>query len=921
MFSFFRNALRKWKGSGVDCAPMNRACMPEPLVLDAVKVQPGVKVCFADIVIHYGARWVPVEVYKRFICWLYGWDESYMDSVRLMYVPQTDTYIGEVSGQCAKVYRWRVGRYSGQEMLIYTLMGYIKEFKRKEGGKLVRDEELCAQAARVRDEIEAEWQRFLVSPSAARVRMELEGLYNRIFCGAALRGYDAVEPVGLNLEGLGIPDLYDSQKQAVGMILSRGGGICWHQVGTGKTLIMCVAAHELHERGGVKSLLLGMKANVAQIAETYQTAYPSDKVLVPTKEDWARGDEFLQELAGDWACVIMSHDDFGRLPRAVRAERMELRAELESLRDSREQLYQEFYEPAVLRKLDCAIRKVCDKLNELVDEPTDFEDLGFSHIMLDESHCYKNLEFATRNMRVAGVGNPAGSKRAYKLLMAIRSIQFRTGCDLGATFLSATIVSNSLTELYVIFKYLRPRALQRLGICSFDAWASNFCEKKMDHELDIVGRLRVKERFSAYINVPELSQFLSEITDYRTSAMCQLDIPEGVTVLERMEPTPGQRMMLDRLSTMVRTRRWDVLGIAREEPENLQKSLMLCATSVARQISLDNRLLDNAATFGYELGCKLQRCAENIARLYHEFGEHNGTQFVFNDVGTLSDKWNIHDALRDMLVDSYGIPREEVAVINEATTDKKRLELFGKMNRGEVRVLMGSTTKLGTGVNAQERAVAVHHFDIPWRPSDMDQRNGRAVRKGNTVKEWGGNKVQLFIYATERTLDLYKLNLLAAKSRFIQELNAGTVSARRIDESLMSDEVGYAEMLSILSGNPELLRKSKLEARIMAMEKERKNFLQQTADARARMEGLSGNISKCGAWIQRTEAYLAQCADDALQGELAQKRELLAAMQQEHAQLATVASGSWAGEDELAELRAELQEVMARIDTLTNEAA
>lgn len=458
--------------------------------------------------------------------------------------------------------------------------------------------------------------------------------------------------------------------------------------------------------------------------------------------------------------------------------------------------------------------------------------------------------FQTRHNRVAGIGNTKGSQRAMNLLFAIRDIQLRTGRDLGATFLSGTVVVNALTELYVMFKYLRPQELQRQRISCFDAWAAIFTKETADYELNVTGSVKRKERFRTYIKVPELAMFLREITDYCTADMINLDVPEKNVRFLSYPPTIEQEEMIGRLISFAGSGQWKDLGLDVPQPDNLDKAKMLVATNVARKMALDMRLL--GCKFKDDADNKASICARTIYDYYIRSNDNRGTQFVFSDLGTYKpNEWNIYADIKEKLV-QLGIPADEIQFIQCATTERTRKKLFEEMNNGKVRVLFGSTTMLGTGVNAQQRAVAVHHLEIPWRPADMEQRNGRAVRKGNTVKLWGGNVVDIVIYGTEKTLDAYKFNLLRNKQMFINQINNGTIAVRRIDEGGMDEDSGmnFAEFVAILSGNNDLLNKTKLDNKIMQLEKEQAIFKKERIRAERKIAAGQGEIEKA----KRTEA-------------------------------------------------------------------
>lgn len=466
---------------------------------------------------------------------------------------------------------------------------------------------------------------------------------------------------------------------------------------------------------------------------------------------------------------------------------------------------------------------------------------------------FKNLMFQTRHNRVAGIGNTKGSQRAMNLLFAIRDIQHRTGRDLGATFLSGTVVVNALTELYVMFKYLRPRELKRQQISCFDAWAAIFTKKTADYELNVTGSIKRKERFRTYIKVPELAMFLREITDYRTADMINLDVPEKNVRFLSHVPTIEQEEMIGRLVSFAGSGNWEDLGLDMIEPDNLDKAKMLIATNVARKMALDMRLLGEK--FSDDAGNKASICARTIYDYYVRSAANKGTQFVFSDLSTYKpNEWNIYTDIKEKLV-RLGIPADEIQFIQCATTERARKRLFEDMNSGRVRVLFGSTSMLGTGVNAQQRAVAVHHLEIPWRPADMEQRNGRAVRKGNTVKLWGGNVVDIVIYGTEKTLDAYKFNLLKNKQMFINQINNGTIAVRRIDEDSMDEDNGmnFAEFVAILSGNTDLLNKAKLDNKIMQLEKEQAIFKKERIRAERKIAANTEAVGKAERIVAQVE--------------------------------------------------------------------
>ena len=510
------------------------------------------------------------------------------------------------------------------------------------------------------------------------------------------------------------------------MLKQNGGGICDHEVGTGKTLIMCVAAHEMKRLGlAHKPMIIGLKANVAEIAECYRTAYPNAKILYASEKDFTPANRvrFFNNIKNnDYDCVIMSHDQFGKIPQSPELQQRILQAELDTVEENLEVLRSQGKDisRAMLRGLEkrkinlsVKLETIAHAIKSRTDDVVDFKQMGIDHIFVDESHQFKNLMFNTRHDRVAGLGNQDGSQKALNMLYAIRTVQERTGKDLGATFLSGTTISNSLTELYLLFKYLRPQELERQNINSFDAWAAIFAKKSVDFEFSVTNNIVQKERFRYFIKVPELAAFYSEITDYRTAEDVGVDRPDKNEVLHNIPPTPQQEEFIGKLMEFAKSGDATILG--REKlSETEEKAKMLIATDYARKMALDMRLIDSSLYEDHPDN-KASRCAKMIAEYYHKYDAQKGTQFVFSDLGTFQPgQWNVYSEIKRKLVEDYGIPSSEIRFIQECKNEKARKGVIDAMNEGRVRVIFGSTSMLGTGVNAQKRAVAVHHLDTPW---------------------------------------------------------------------------------------------------------------------------------------------------------------------------------------------------------------
>ena len=829
---------------------------------------------YEELDINMGERWIDTKLYADFAT------ELFETEAEVMYFDVNDTYIMRLQGYSPVAYNtYSVRSCNGEDLFVHALHDTVPELTKEvyRNGETVRvpDEEAIQEAAGKIQEIRERFNRWLDS-QPVEVRDELVRVYNERFNCYVRPTYDGSAQTfpGLTFEQFPYDDLYPSQKDAIWMIKQNGGGICWHEVGTGKTMIMCVAAYEMKRLGLVqKPLIIGLKANVHEIAETFRKAYPMAKVLYPGKEDFTpanRKEVFSKIKNNNWDCIILTHDQFGKIPQSEETMIDIFTEELADTERSLEVLEQSTmrYRSGKMQKglekrkqnLAAKLQELRMKINGRKDDAVDFHTMGIDHIFVDECHIFKNLMFQTRHTRVAGIGNTQGSQRAMNLLFAIRDIQYRTGRDLGATFLSGTVVVNALTELYVMFKYLRPQELRNQRISCFDAWAAIFTQKTADYELGVTGTVKRKERFRTYIKVPELAMFLREITDYRTADMINLDVPEKNVRFLSHAPTIQQEEMIGRLVSFAHSGQWEDLGLDTPEPDNLDKAKMLIATNVARKMALDMRLLGDK--FRDDENNKASICARTIYDYYVRSNANRGTQFVFSDLSTYKPgEWNIYSDIKDKLV-RLGIPADEIRFIQCAQTERARKRLFDDMNAGRVRVLFGSTSMLGTGVNAQQRAVAVHHLEIPWRPADMEQRNGRAVRKGNTVKLWGNNTVDVVIYGTEKTLDAYKFNLLKNKQMFINQINNGTIAVRRMDEDAMDENNGmnFAEFVAILSGNTDLLEKAKLDNKIMQLEKEQGIFKKERIRAERKMNTVQDEMKKADGMavrMTRDKEYIA----------------------------------------------------------------
>ena len=817
--------------------------------LQALKDAYPERIQFDDLDFNFGERWIPTGVFSAYMTQLYGTD------IRIGYSESMDEFSVNCSEKNMKIteefcVRGYYRTYDGINLLKHALHNTCPDMmkcigKDDNGNDIkVRDAEGIQLANSKIDEIRNGFSDWLEEQSQD-FKERLTEMYNRKFNCFVRPKYDGSHQTfpDLDMKSLerryGIKDIYASQKDCIWMLKQNGGGICDHEVGTGKTLIMCIAAHEMKRLGlAHKPMIIGLKANVAEIAVTYMAAYPNARILYASEKDFSTQNriKFFNTIKNnDFDCVIMSHDQFGKIPQSPELQQEILQAELDSVEENLEVLRAQGKEVSkkMLRglekrkfNLEAKLERIAFQIENRTDDVCDFKQMGIDHLFVDESHQFKNLMFNTRHDRVAGLGNSEGSQRALNMLFAIRTIQERTGRDLGATFLSGTTISNSLTELYLLFKYLRPRELERQNIRCFDAWAAIFAKKTTDFEFNVTNNIVQKERFRYFIKVPELAAFYNEITDYRTAADVGVDRPEKNEILHNIPPTPDQEEFIKRLMEFAKSGDATLLG---RPPlsETEEKAKMLIATDYARKMALDMRMI--SPNYEDHPDNKASHCAKMIAEYYRRFDAQRGTQFVFSDLGTWqgNECWSVCSEIKRKLVEDYGIPANEIRFIQECKNEKARKAVISAMNEGSVRVLFGSTSMLGTGVNAQKRAVAIHHLDTPWRPSDLEQRNGRAVRARNEIaKHFADNTVDVIIYAVEKSLDSYKFNLLHCKQMFISQLKSGALGARTIDEGAMDEKSGmnFSEYMAILSGNTDLLDKAKLEKKIAALEGERKSF-------------------------------------------------------------------------------------------------
>jgi N12 class adenine-specific DNA methylase len=841
--------------------------------LEAIEKAQPEPIPFELLDFNLGERWFPNDYYERFA-------RDFFDlPVMISYLASGDNFKVSVQGSNLKISReFAISpKESNRTTYGYSLLEHALEnttpyfsYEVKIGDSTKRypDNEAIQLAHEKIEQIRNGFTNWLHELPDDQ-KQSITDLYNRTFNCYVLREYDGshLRFPGLDKNALGIGDLYSSQKNAAWRIVQNRGGLIDHEVGLGKTLTMIIAGHEMKRFGIVqKPMILALKANVNQIADTYGKAYPNARILFPGENDFTPDKRlriFHEIKNNNWDCIILTHDQFGKIPQSPEIQQQIFSRELDAVTEDLLTLKQEggSISRRMLKGLEVRKNNLIAKLKTLEydiegkkDSGITFNEMGVDHLFIDESHKFKNLTFTTRHDRVAGLGNIEGSQKALNMLFAVRTLQDRFNSDLGVTFLSGTPISNSLTEMYLIFKYLRPKEMERQAIANFDGWAAVFAKKTTDFEFSVTNQIISKERFRHFIKVPELALFYNEITDYKTAAHINLDKPALDEQLVNIVPSQQQSDFIMRLMKFAET--GDATLIGRPPlTEDEDKGRMLIATNYAKKMAADMRLIDPA--YGDHPDNKVNTCARKVAEIYHSSTPHKGTQIVFCDIGTpKAGVFNLYDALKDKLVTDLGLKPNEITFIH-SWTDKQKPELFRKMNRGDIRVLIGSTEKAGTGLNVQQRVIAMHHLDIPWKPSELEQRNGRGARQGNEVaKLHYGNEVKNYIYAVEQSLDNYKFNLLKNKQTFISQMKNCELNVRSIDEGSVDEKSGmnFSEYIAILSGDTSLLEKSKLEKKIAALESLKSGHYRDTNRSKHTLEDKLKEQTKVGAEVMSVSA-------------------------------------------------------------------
>lgn len=843
------------------------------------KVQPR-PIAAVDIYSPLHARWLPKDDIRAFLK-----DLLKTEQFSLAYSRSADEYKVQINDYGAVATGFGTQRRSADWLIDHALNGIepVVTYIVRDGNseRTVLDAQDTQFAKSLYRKVRDSWDDFKYRDPERRER--LSAIYNHTFNDTVLRKYDGS---ALHFPGLAGYVPKDHQKDAVFRNVQQMGGINDHIVGAGKTLVQIMTAMELRRLGlASKPMIIGLKSQIPQLYTEFRKAYPLSKVLFPSEKDFSKANRaaLLNSIAtNDWDCIIISHDQFSALRQPLDIQEgliAELKTEIEEEMDGTNDKQEKKRLESRLYKYEQKLAALRDARKD--DNVLDFSQLGIDFLMVDESQEFKNLEFITSKRNIRGLGNPMGSKKAFNMLIAARSLQQRHGGDKGILFCSGTPISNSMAEIYLLFKYLGPSKMQEKGLTTFDRWAAVFANDYSELEYNM-GKFKEVHRFREFANLPELITMYREIADVRNSFNLVLDRPAINHELRKIEPSTTQLAFIRKLQDFIESKGNDYaeeLGLTAgyDPKKHVNPSFAILAINFAKKLSLDPRLVDPA----YESGTKIAAAAENIARIYRESSVFLGTQLVFCDIGTpksgnavenlydfleaggttasdLKDifgadfydsphrpdlkavqermasvlnmedadikgclaeasakqSFNVYDELKNLLVGIYGIPEAEVAFIHSYNSKAAKEKLYAQVNEGEVRIVLGSTRKLGTGVNVQARAVAGHHLDISWRPSDVEQRNGRFERQGNmAAKQFMGNRVTAYYYATERTLDASMYNIVGQKARFIAQIKTSADPSVRSVKDLEED-VDMGSMAAELSGDPIFKEKAELTKKI-----------------------------------------------------------------------------------------------------------
>lgn len=844
-----------------------RKVIPADIPAEEIKVRPGV-------------TWVPDSVYSDFAAELLGTrNTEWSKAVSVTYNRAVGQYNITINNRWLKssvenTQTWGTSDRSFVNILTAVMNNKSLTVRRKlEDGSHVVDAVATAAVKEKEEKILQEFQDWIWRDDGRK--KELSSLYNEMFNNLVTPTYNGDH---LTVNGSN-PDkpLRPHQRNAVQRVISSGGNtLLAHKVGAGKTYEMAASAMKLRQLGIVKKpMFVVPKSLVAQWGNEFLDFFPAAKILVLSESDFSAKNRkvFANRIAtGDYDAVILSQEQFKAVPMSDENQEQFYQDQITALEIAMEDAAANLgrRDPSI-KQMEKAKKSFEAKLRRLADSKKDedninFESLGVDSIFVDEAHSYKNLFYTTNMSNVSGLGNKDGSQKAFDLYMKVRYLQKLNG-GRGIVFATATPVMNSMSEMYIMQKYLQEDMLDQRGLVSFDAWANQFGEVVTVLEMNPSGKgYRQKQSFSRFKNLAELQQMFRSFADVITE-IPGLKIPsmkDGKRIVVESEPSQFQMDYIDKLA-----QRADAIKGRKVDPKD---DNMLKITSEGRKLSYTQRMLD--PSLPYEAGNKVEKCVDNVLSIWKESKKTKGTQLIFCDLSTPKggqaidagsdtvqedtdveqDEISIYDDMKSMLI-SRGIPSGEIAFIHDANTNEKKARLFEAVNNGEVRVLIGSTGKMGVGMNAQKRIVALHHLDAPWRPGDIEQREGRALRQGNMNDEVG-----IYVYVTKKTFDSRMWDNLQRKSTFIHQIMAGDVTAREA-EGDGDFALSAAEIKAISSGDPAILEQFEVSTEIAKLEALERAHAKEVRNAKASLDQAKKTIAQSTEYIEKIKRDLSQRQD------------------------------------------------------------
>ncbi len=815
-------------------------------------VQP-VDLTASEISVRLGATWLPPEVVEEFMFHLFSTPRYNQWNINVHYSEYTGEWNIEGKsydrGNVKAHNTYGTNRINGYKIIEETLnlrdvriFDYVEDDNGRRVPVLNKKETAIAQGKQeLIKQAFADW----IWQDPAR-REKLCRLYNEKFNSVRPREYDGshLHFVGINPE----ITLRPHQVNAIAHIIYGGNTLLAHVVGAGKTFEMVAAAMESKRLGLCqKSLFVVPNHLTEQWAAEFLQLYPSANILVATRKDFETKNRkrFCGRIAtGDYDAIIIGHSQFEKIPMSQDRQRLILEQQLAEIMDGIAELKRNRGDSFSVKQLEKSKKSVKQKLEKLNDQSrkddlVTFEELGIDRIFIDEAHYYKNLAAFSKMRNVGGISQTEAMKSS-DLYMKCRYLDELTG-GRGVVFATGTPISNSMVELYTMQKYLQYGTLRRNNLLHFDAWASTFGETVTAIELAPEGSgYRAKTRFARFYNLPELMAMFKETADIQTADMLKLPVPEAHYHHVVLKPSEHQKEMVASLSERAERVRNKMVDSSTDN--------MLLITNDGRKLALDQRLMSDMLPDSET--SKVAACADNVFQIWQRTAERRSTQMIFCDLSTPHNdgKFNVYDDLRTKLI-AKGIPAEEIAYIHSAGTEAQKKELFGKVRSGQIRVLLGSTQKMGAGTNVQHRLIALHHLDCPWRPSDLQQREGRIIRQGNENPE-----VDIFTYVTENTFDSYLYQLVESKQRFIGQImtsKSPVRSAEDIDETALS----YAEIKALCTGNPYIKEKMDLDIAVQRLKLLKASHLSQRYALEDQI--IKEFPQKIAAYEQRIDGYMA----------------------------------------------------------------